>query len=63
MRLVSHVALKGEMRNVYIILDGRDHLEDTDRDGKISEWILEKEGGRIWTGFIWLRIGASGGLL
>jgi hypothetical protein len=25
--------------------------------------ILKKENGKTWTGFIWLRIGASGGLL
>jgi hypothetical protein len=25
-------------------------------------WTLEKYGGMVWTGFIWLRIGASGGL-
>jgi hypothetical protein len=30
---------------------------------KILKWILEKEDGVLWTGFIWLRIGTSGGLL
>jgi hypothetical protein len=30
---------------------------------KISEWILGKQGGKVWTGFIWLRIGTSGGLV
>jgi hypothetical protein len=29
----------------------------------ILEWILGKYGGRVWTGYIWLRIGNSGGLL
>jgi hypothetical protein len=29
----------------------------------ILKWILEKYGGRLWTGFIWLRIRISGGLL
>jgi hypothetical protein len=28
----------------------------------ISEWILGKEGGWVWTGCIWLRIGTTGGL-
>jgi hypothetical protein len=26
------------------------------------EWILEKYGGKVWTGFIWLRIGTGGRL-
>jgi hypothetical protein len=47
-----------------VILKGRDHAEDLHVDGKmIFEWILEKQGGKVWTGFIWLRIGTSGGLL
>jgi hypothetical protein len=30
--------------------------EDLDVDGKIIlKWTLEKLGGEIWTGFIWLR--------
>jgi hypothetical protein len=42
-------------------LKGRDRLEDLGIDGKIMlECILGKQGGRMWTGFIWLRIGASG---
>jgi hypothetical protein len=43
--------------------NGRDHLEDLGVDGKILEWILGKEGGKVWAGFIWLRIGTSCGLL
>jgi hypothetical protein len=27
------------------------------------KWILEKEGGVVWIGFMWLMIGISGGLL
>jgi hypothetical protein len=47
MRWARHVACMGEMRNAYNILvgklKGRDHLEDTDIDGKIIlEWILRK---------------------
>jgi hypothetical protein len=45
-------------------LDGRVHLEDHSIDGrKILEWILGKQGGEVWTGCIWLRIGISGRLL
>jgi len=42
-------------------LKGRDQLEDTDVYGKI---ILDCiYGGKVWTGFICLRIGTSGGVL
>jgi hypothetical protein len=42
----------------------RDHLGDLDVDRRIIlEWILEKFIGKVWTGFIWLRIRTSGGLL
>jgi hypothetical protein len=37
---------------------GRDHSEDLDIDGKIIlESILGKCGEKVWTGFIWLRMG------
>jgi hypothetical protein len=29
----------------------------------ILKWFLEKYGGVVWTGFMWLRIGSSGRLL
>jgi hypothetical protein len=54
------------MHTIYWLenLKGRDHSEDLGIDGKIIlEWILGKQGGEVWTGFIWLRIGTSGGLL
>jgi hypothetical protein len=42
----------------------RDHYENLDLGGRmIQEWVLEKEDGVVWTGFIWLRIGTSGRLL
>jgi hypothetical protein len=58
----------GETRNVYRILvenlKGRGHSEDLDIDGRIIlEWSLGKYGGTVWTGRIWLRIGASGRFL
>jgi hypothetical protein len=58
----------GDVRNVYKILvgksEGRDHSEDLGIGGRIIlKWILEKYCGRVWTGFIWLRIGTGDGLL
>jgi hypothetical protein len=57
----------GEIRNALFWsenLKGRDHSEDLGVDGRvIFEWILGKSSGKMWTGFIWLRIGTSGGPL
>jgi len=39
--------------------EGKNHLEDLDVDGKILEWILGKQNGKVWTGCIWLRIGTT----
>jgi len=45
-------------------LKGRNHVEDLGVDGKVMlGWILRTQSEEVWTGFIWLRIGASGGLL
>jgi hypothetical protein len=44
-------------------LKGRDHLEDLGIVGKTLEWVLGQQCGKLWTGFIWLRIGTNGGLL
>jgi len=42
----------------------RDHLEDPDVDGRIIvRWIFRKWHEGAWNGFIWLRIGRSGGHL
>jgi hypothetical protein len=42
----------------------RDHMEDADVGGRlILNWILEEQNVVVWTGLIWFRIGASGGLL
>jgi hypothetical protein len=38
------------------------HLGDLDMNGRIIfQWILVKQVVGIWTGFIWLRTGNSGG--
>jgi hypothetical protein len=43
---------------------GRDHFEDLGMDGRIIlEWITEKQGRKVWSGFILLSIGTSGRLL
>jgi hypothetical protein len=57
-----------EMRIAYKMLagqpDGRDHSEYLGADVKITlKWILAKQGGKVWTGHIWLRIEANAGLL
>jgi hypothetical protein len=45
-------------------LKERDHSEDLGVDGRIIlEWISGEGGGKVWTGFIWLRIETTGGLL
>jgi len=42
----------------------RDHLEELKLGGRIIlEWILGKQGGKVWTGFICLIIETSGRLL
>jgi hypothetical protein len=48
-------------------LKERDHLEDQVYEQVvvyiILKCILEKQGGKLWAGFIWLRTETSGGLL
>jgi hypothetical protein len=56
-------------RNACRILVGkslkeRDHWEDQDVGGwTILIWILERKGGMVWSGLIWLRILTAGRLL
>jgi hypothetical protein len=62
MRWTGYVARmrEGKMDAVFWLgnLKGRDHLEDLSIVGKmILECILRKQCGKVWIGFIWLRIG------
>jgi hypothetical protein len=42
-------------------LNGRDHSDDLDIEGSvILEQVLGKQGGKLWTGYVWLRVGSSG---
>jgi hypothetical protein len=64
MRWVGHVARMGRMTCAHKLYRSEDvkegdHFEVLDVRGKI---ILKWDAGRC-TGFIWLRIGTSGGLL
>jgi hypothetical protein len=57
-----------EKRNAYIVWVGnskkRDHYEDVDVGASIIlKRILEKENGLVQTGFIWVRMSTTGGLL
>jgi hypothetical protein len=57
----------GEIRNAYKIFveksEGQRRLGRTRHrwKDKILEWILRKQGGKVWIGCIWLEIGTSGG--
>jgi hypothetical protein len=67
MRLVEHLSCMGEIRNAYKIMvekpKGKRSL-NLGIDGKIMlEWIFRKESGKLWTVFIWLRIGTSSEIL
>jgi hypothetical protein len=45
---------KWEMHTIFLLesLKGRDHLENLVVDGRIIlEWILRKQGGKVWTRF------------
>jgi hypothetical protein len=60
--------MHGKYKNACNILVGEvkviDHLEDQGvNERTILEWILEKYGVRLWTRYIWLKTGTSGGLL
>jgi hypothetical protein len=44
-------------------MKGRHHAEDLDIDARIIlEYVLGKQGWKLWTEIIWFRIGIRGGL-
>jgi hypothetical protein len=58
----------GERRGAYRVLlmkpEGRRPLGNPDINGRIIlKWISKKWNGGAWTGLIWFRIRAGGGLL
>jgi hypothetical protein len=59
-RWVGHVACMGEMTNTYKILVGKSEGKrprDPSVDRRIIlQWLLDKQGGKVWNGFIWCRI-------
>jgi hypothetical protein len=68
MRWAGHVVRMGEKGNTYRILEGKPEGKrplgrSRHRSVIIIKWILERQGGVIWSGLTWLRIGTSGGLL
>jgi hypothetical protein len=63
-RWVEHVNRMGGMRNAYEILAAKPKgKRSLDRPRRrchvILDCILEKKYDRMWTGFVWLRIGTS----
>jgi hypothetical protein len=61
MRWVRHAAHMRKMRNVYKMLvhkpEEKNHSEDLGIGGDNIKWFLEKQCGRVCSGFIWLRTG------
>jgi hypothetical protein len=45
-------------------LKGGYHVRNLSIDGRIMlKWTSGKQGGKLWTEFIWLKIGTGGSLL
>jgi hypothetical protein len=64
MRWAGHVT-NGVKRNAYRLLVGK--LEGRRQEAQdvggwiILKWIIERQDGVVWTGFIWLKMEISGG--
>jgi hypothetical protein len=43
--------------------EAKNHLGDLDVDGTILKWVFKRLKVRMWSGFIWPRIGFSGGII
>jgi hypothetical protein len=65
MRWAGHVTRMGEMRKILVEKpEGKRPLGRPRRRWRIIlEWIFGQKGGKMWTGFIWLRTRTSDGLL
>jgi hypothetical protein len=51
-------------RKLHTKPEGKNPLGKARSKGRIlSKWVLKRQGVAIWIGFIWLRIGISGGIL
>jgi hypothetical protein len=67
-RYTGHVAHMGEMRNAYKILVENPEVK-TPLGIPRRRWednirmVIREIRSRVWTGFMWLRTGTSGGLL
>jgi hypothetical protein len=63
-RLAEHVVRTEEKMNAYRYLVEKKGKRPLGRLGRlVLNWILEKQDGVIWTGFICLRTGTTGRLL
>jgi hypothetical protein len=67
-RWAGHVARMGEGRGVYRVFvgrrEGKGPLGNLGVGGRITlSWTLGRQGSMGRTGFAWLRIGSSGGIL
>jgi hypothetical protein len=55
--------MMGDMRNAYIILvgkpEGKRPLRRPRQSWEDVRWILWIQGGKVWTGYIWFRMGTS----
>jgi hypothetical protein len=59
--------MHGRIRNIHGVLvrnlKERYHSEDLSVDDRIFEWILRKDGEKLWSECFWLRIVSCDGLL
>jgi hypothetical protein len=62
---MQHTQETSEMHTTFLLenMKERDHSEDLGTDRKVREWNLEKEGGRVQIGIIWITIRTSGRIL
>jgi hypothetical protein len=44
-------------------MEGNVRMNLREKGWEVVDWIHLAKGGKVWIGFIWLRIGTCGGLL